>query len=141
MRLENLRTSDDRSAQEDLEELAQDLRRAGYEVEIASFGSPVRVIIKKSAENAALDVLNVVLNEVESHAVDAVVGGVASSLVGWARRRRHFGARSKQKATAVIWGPNGEVLRRVQLPDSEEVVAEVKRDRRRFARPRWLSRS
>lgn len=139
MRLENLRTSDDRSAQEDLETLAQDLQRAGYGVEIAPFGSPVRVILEKSAENAALDVLNVVLNEVESHAIDAVVGGVASTLVGWARRRRHFGARSEQKATAVIWGPNGEVLRRVQLPDSEEVVAEGKKNRRRFAR--WPGRS
>lgn len=120
MRLENLRTTGGEEGQEELEHLAQGLRQAGYEVEVAPFDGPVRVILEKSAEGTALDVLNVVLNEVETHAMDAVVGGVVSALMEWGRRRRRFGARSERQAMAVIWGPNGEVIRRVPLPESED---------------------
>lgn len=126
MRLENLGTEGNNGGQQELEQLGEDLRRSGYEVEVAPFGSSVRVILEKSAEGTALDVLNVVLNEVEAHALDAVVGGVISVLMDWGRRRRRFRARSGQETevTAVLWGPNGEVIRRVPLPKPERGIGE-----------------
>jgi hypothetical protein len=126
MRLENLGTEGNKGGQAELEQLGEDLRRSGYEVEVARFGSPVRVILGKSAEGTALDVLNVVLNEVEAHALDAVVGGVISVLMDWGRRRRHFRARSGQETEvmAVLWGPKGKVIRRVPLPKPEDGISE-----------------
>ncbi len=126
MRLENLGTEGNNGGQPELEQLGEDLRRSGYEVEVAPFGSPVRVILEKSAEGTALDVLNVVLNEVEAHALDAVVGGVISVLMDWGRRRRRFRARSGQETEvmAVLWGPNGEVIRRVPLQKPEDGIGE-----------------
>jgi len=124
MHLENLGTEGNDGGQQELEQLGEDLRQAGYEVEVAPFGSPVRVILGKSAERTALDVLNVVLNEAEARAIDAVVGGVISVLMDWGRRRRRFRALSSEEteATAVLWGPNGEVLRRVPLPKTEDGI-------------------
>jgi len=58
-----------------------------------------------------LDVALRILDAADDHAIDAIVAAVVANLAG--RRRR--GGGGEPPRNAVIFGPNGEELRRVEL--------------------------
>jgi hypothetical protein len=120
MRLENLELDDRHEAQAELSGLAEDLEAEGFDVEVAPEDASVLAKLQESAEHVFVDVLNVVLNHAEGLALDATLIGVAHALRRWARRRKHFRGREGAKPTALIWGPDGEILREIELPDADE---------------------
>ena len=111
MILENLELEDREAAQVELEELAGILREGGLTVEVAPLDAPFHAKLEESAEQVALDVLNVVLAHAEAAAIDATIAAVILALRKWAKRRKHFRDKDAGKATARIWGPNEEVLK------------------------------
>jgi hypothetical protein len=120
MILENLEVEEREEAQAELEGLAARLRHEGFEVRVAPIDGPFHAILQESAEQAAIDVLNVVLEKVEAHAIDAAVGAATAALLDWGRRRRCFRNKDQAQAMAVIWGPDGEPIRHVSLPAPED---------------------
>ncbi len=105
-----------KEAQEDLERLAKLLRSRGVEVQVAGLDESIHARLQESAEQIAVDVLNVVLD----HGVEIAAGALAETIRQWAKRRRRFRDREGARATAVIWGPDGDVLSTVELPTPEE---------------------
>jgi hypothetical protein len=104
-------------AQEELEELAALLRSEGYETYVAGRDEPFHAHLQESAEQVAVEVLNVVFD----HALDAAAVLAIERIVHrWAKRRRRFRDRDGARATAYIWGPDGEILHVVELPPPED---------------------
>jgi hypothetical protein len=120
MILENLELDHREEAQAELQELAETLRVSGFNVEVAPLDGEFHAKLEESAERVFLDVLNVVLQETEDHALEAVIGAIITALTNWALRRKHFRDREDGRATAVIWGSDGRELRRVSLPKPDE---------------------
>ncbi|MFL5901035.1 MAG: hypothetical protein ACJ75S_07535 [Solirubrobacterales bacterium] len=123
--LENLERDARPESQAELQGLADKLRGEGFNVEVAPLDGPFHAILEESAAHELLDVLNVVLDQAEAHAIDAAIGAVSAVVTNWARSRFRFRSRDGGRATAVIWGPDGRSLRRVPLPDPED---EAERD-------------
>jgi hypothetical protein len=115
--LENLELDERDVAQVELEQLADGLRDSGFSVEVAPVDGSFHAQLQESAEQVALDVLNVVLEEGEAHVVDALIGYLVGT---WAKNRKHFRDRDDGEATAVIWGPDGKPIREVRLPAPDE---------------------
>lgn len=113
MILENLELDDRAAAQAELGQLADRLRANGFTVELAPLDGSFHAQLQESADQVALDVLNVVLEQAEAHAIDAIVGVVVGI---WAERRKHFRDKDEGEATAVIWGPDGRPIREIRLP-------------------------
>ncbi len=105
-----------KEAQEDLERLARLLRSQGVEVRVAGLDESIHARLQESAEQIAVDVLNVVLD----HGVEIAAGAHAETIRQWSKRRRRFRDRDGARATAVIWGPDCAVLSTVELPTPEE---------------------
>lgn len=118
--LENLEREADQESQAELHRLAEELRERGFSVEVAPLGGSSLAILEEGAAHDLVNVLNVVLDQVEAHAIDAAIGAVSAVVTDWARSRLRFRSRDGEQATAVIWGPDGRPLRRVPLPDPEE---------------------
>lgn len=117
MRLENLEFDDRQEAQAELADLERALEAEGFAVQIAAQDAPVREKLQKSAEQVFVGVLNVVLNHAEGLAIDATLLGAGHALKRWARQRKHFRGRAGAKPTALIWGPDGKILKEIELPD------------------------
>lgn len=90
------------TAEDELTALVRDLEARGHPVTLTS--APER----RDLGQAAADLAVHVLEAVEAHVLDAIVAAVTARLV---TRRR--GRRPKR---AVIYGPDGEVLREVDIP-------------------------
>lgn len=120
MILENLELEDREAAQVELEELADSLRGSGLTVEVAPLDGSFHAKLEESAEQVALDVLNVVLEHAEGAAIDATLAALFVGLRKWAKRRKHFRDKDDGKATVRIWGPDGDVLKDVRLPEPED---------------------
>jgi hypothetical protein len=120
--LENLELEDREAAQVELDELAEALRGSGLTVEVAPLDGSFHAMLEESADQVALDVLNVVLEEAESHALEAIIGTVITALYKWSKRRKHFRDKDDGEATALIWGPDGRVIREVRLPKPQEEI-------------------
>jgi NTP pyrophosphatase (non-canonical NTP hydrolase) len=118
--LENMERDAGPESQAELQELADKLREEGFSVEVAPVDGPFHAILEESATHELLEVLNVVLDQAEAHAIDAAIGAVSVVVTEWARSRFRFRSRDGERATAVIWGPDGRPLRRVPLPDPED---------------------
>jgi hypothetical protein len=118
--LENLESNQRAEAQAELDGLAASLRQSGFTVEVAPLDGPFHAKLEESAEQVFLDVLNVVIEETKREAIGAAIGAIIPALVQWARRRKHFRDQEHEKATAVIWGPDGREIRRVSLPEPED---------------------
>lgn len=118
--LENLELEDREAAQVELEGLAETLRGSGLTVEVAPLDGSFHAKLEESAEQVAVDVLNVVLEHAEGAAIDATLAAVVVGLRKWAKRRKHFRDKEDGEATALIWGPDGRVIREVQLPKPED---------------------
>jgi len=119
--LENLEFDQRVEAQVELQELAESLRQIDFKVEVAPLDGSFHAKLEESADQVFLDVLNVVLEEVEGQAIGAMIGVIIPVLAKWARRRRHFRDKKEGKATAVIWGPDGREIRRITLPEPEDI--------------------
>ena len=119
IRLENSEALDPpelrEEAQEDLERLADLLRGKGFDVYVAGLDESIHARLEHSAEQIAIDVLNIVLE----HGVEVAVGALAEAIRQWARRRRRFRNRDGARATVAIWGPDGDVISTVELPVPE----------------------
>jgi|GEM_PF-5657467 len=122
MILENLELEDREAAQVELEALAETLRGSGLEVEVAPLDGSFHAMLQESAEQVAVDVLNVVLEHAEGQAIDATLVAVVVGLRKWAKRRKHFRDKEEGEATALIWGPDGRVIREVRLPKPEDAA-------------------
>ena len=118
--LENLERDADVESQAELRGLADKLREEGFDVEVAPLDGPFHAILEESATHELIEVLNVVLDQTEAHAIDAAIGAVSAVVADWARSRFRFRNKDGERATAVIWGPDGRPLRRVPLPDPED---------------------
>jgi len=104
------------AAQTELEELAELLRSEGLDTYVARRGEPFHAHVQESAQQAVVEVLNVVLE----HGLDAAAGAVLQEAVRrWAKRRRLFRDREGAKAAVYIWGPNGEILKTIELPEPQ----------------------
>lgn len=122
--LENLELEHREKAQAELYELAQTLDEAGIDVAVAPLDGMFHAKLEESADQAFVDVLNIVLEEVEGHALEALIGTVITALGKWAHSRKYFRDRKEGRAAAVIWGPDGQELRRVQLPEPRDTKAD-----------------
>lgn len=120
MILENLELEDREAAQVELEELAEILRSSGLTVKVAPLDAPFHAKLEESAEQVALDVLNVVLEHAEAAAIDATLAAVVVGLRKWLKRRKHFRDREDGKATVRLWGPDGDALKDIRLPEPED---------------------
>lgn len=120
MILENLELEDREAAQVELEELAEILRDSGLNVKVAPLDAPFHAKLEESAEQVALDVLNVVLEHAEGAAIDATFAALVVGLRKWSKRRKHFRDREDGKATVRLWGPDGDVLKDIRLPEPED---------------------
>jgi len=118
--LENLELEDRKAAQVELTELAEILRGSGLTVEVAPLDGSFHAKLEESAGQVALDVLNVVLEHAEADAIDATLAAVVLALHKWAKRRKHFRNKEDGEATALIWGPDGRVIREVRLPKPDD---------------------
>ena len=108
---------DSEVTQEALEELRDQLQSAGLDATVGAPEEPRRVRLRKSLEpGPAVDVLLLVLEDVR----EGLVGAAVVAVLAWAKGRRPFRRRNGAKPVAVIWGPNGEVLREVELPARED---------------------
>jgi hypothetical protein len=116
MILENLELENREAAQVELEQLAEVIRQEGLPVKVAPLDGSFHSILEESADHIALDVLNIVLAATETAMIETTLG----ALFRWAKRRKHFRDPEDGKATAVIWGPDGRVLREVRLPEPED---------------------
>jgi hypothetical protein len=104
-------------AQVELEELATLMRAEGYRVYVAGRDEPYHAHLQESAEQVAVEVLNLVLD----HGVNAAVGVALEEIIRrWAKRRRFFRDREGARATVYIWGPDDEILGTVELPAPED---------------------
>jgi hypothetical protein len=72
--------------------------------------------LQESAEQVAVDVVNIVVE----HGVEVALSALVATIRQWAKRRRRFRDRDGARATAVIWGPDGDILSTVELPPPEE---------------------
>lgn len=115
--LENLERDAGAESQAELQGLADRLREEGFDTEVAPLDGSFHAILEESATHELVEVLNVVLDHAEAHAIDAAVGAVSAVVADWARSRFRFRSKDGEQATAVIWGPDGRPLRRVPLPD------------------------
>ncbi len=120
MRLENLELERRQEAQAELAGLAKELEAEGFVVEVAPEDASALAKLQESAEPLYVDVLNVVLNHAEGLAIDATLLGIAHALRRWARQRSRFRGRDGAKPTALIWGPDGEILKEVELPEPND---------------------
>jgi hypothetical protein len=108
---------DSEITQEALEDLRGQLNSAGLDTTVGDPEEPRRVRLRKSVEpGPVVDVLLVVLEDVR----EGLIGAAAVAVIAWAKRRGPFRRRNGARPVAVIWGPNGEVLREVELPDEEQ---------------------
>lgn len=132
MRLESLELDQPHEARDELAELASRLSKEGFSVTIAEPGESVFVRLRESAEHVFVDVLNVVLDEAECHAIDVVI----SAVTAWATRRVHFRGREGARPVVVVWVVDEDV-REFPLPDPKRDVARI-RDTERWPRRPWL---
>jgi hypothetical protein len=105
---------------EELEPLAAELRRHGYQVELTDkerFGRGV----------TWWEVFNFVVDESTEHAIEAAVGVVTASFVAWARKRFKSGEGRPAPKAAKLYGPDGSVLKTIEVKD-ETSEPEVKDD-------------
>jgi len=121
MRLESLDIDHPQGAHDELDGLADELRRRGFTVQVAEIGAPHWSRMHESAEHALVDVLNVVLEESERHMIDAVI----DVLVAWAATRCFFRGRAGAKPHVVVWF-DAEIVRTVPLPEKRfDVLLQV----------------
>jgi len=111
LRLESLDIDDPDEARAELGVLAEQLRAGGWNVEVAGPGEPTLSRFRESAEGAFVDVLNLVLDEAERHAVDAVLAAVFA----WAVDRLRFRGREGARPVIVIY-VGDEDVREEPLP-------------------------
>lgn len=112
MRLESLDIDHPEQAHAELEQLAHQLRDAGWTVEVAGVGEPHWSRLRESAEHALVDVLNLVLDETERHLIDATI----DVIIAWATTRLFFRGRERAKPDIAIW-IDGDIVRTVPLPE------------------------
>lgn len=125
LQLENLEALEPEGLREDaqieLEELGAQLREQGFEATVAGLEESVHAHLQESAEQAFVAVLNVVLD----HALDAVATlAIEEAVRRWARRRRRFRNQGGAKPVAYIYGPDGDVIGVVELPEPDTDPAE-----------------
>jgi hypothetical protein len=132
MRLESLDLDETDASREELSGLADLLRREGFTVEVAGRGDTTWTRMRESADRAFVDVLNVVLDETERHAIDVVISGVTA----WALQRLHFRGRGNARPVVVIWVGHEDV-REFPLPDPKRDIARIRDTALWPARP-WL---
>jgi hypothetical protein len=121
IRLENLEALDPEGlreeAQVELEQLASELQAAGFEAGVAGLEESVHGHLQHSAEPSFVEALNLVLD----HGLDAAATlAIEEVLRRWARRRRRFRDQDGARSCAYIWGPDGEILKVVELPEPAE---------------------
>jgi hypothetical protein len=132
MRLESLDLDEPDASRDELTGLADLLRDEGLMVDVAARGDTTWTRMRESAERAFVDVLNVVLDETERHAIDVVIAAVTT----WALQRLHFRGRERARPVVVIW-VGQEDVREVPLPDPKRDIARIRDTERWPARP-WL---
>lgn len=115
MRLESLDLDHHEESRAELELLADQLREQGWDVEVATSSEVHWSRIRESAEHALVDVLNMVLDEAERHAIDAAI----DVLLAWALHRRYFRGWQQADPDAAVW-TDGEIVRTVLLPSPDE---------------------
>jgi len=132
MRLESLDLDEPDASRDELTRLADLLRDEGLTVDIAARGDTTWTRMRESAERAFVDVLNVVLDEAERHAIDVVIAAVTT----WALQRLHFRGRGSARPVVVIWVGHEDVGE-FPLPDPKRDIARIRDTERWPARP-WL---
>jgi hypothetical protein len=113
MRLESLDLDHKLESRSELDGLADRLRSDGWDVEVAAVGDTTWSRMRESAEHAFVHVLNVVLDETERDAIEAVVVAVMS----WAAQRLWFRGRHGAQPTVIIW-VDSDIIRELPLPDT-----------------------
>jgi hypothetical protein len=131
MRLESLDLEQPEASREELVALAGRLRAEGFTVEIADRGESTQSRMLESAEHAFIDLLNVVLDEGERHAIEVVITAVTT----WAPHRLHFRGREKAQPVVVIW-VGDEDVRTVPLPDPKRDISRIRNTEGWPAKPR-----
>jgi hypothetical protein len=132
VRLESLDLDQPEASREELIPLADALREQGLTVEIGAGGESTKTRLLESAQRAFVDLLNVVLDEAERHAIDVVITAVTT----WALHRIHFRGREGAQPVVVIW-IGGEDVRTVPLPDPKRDIRRIRNTELWPARP-WL---
>jgi hypothetical protein len=122
IRLENMESLESpatfEAAHSELETLAAALRAEGLDAYVAGADEPFHAHLQESAEQAFVDVLNLVFE----HAIDVTLMLAAERILRrWARRRRHFRDREGARATAYLWGPDGDIIKVIELPEPDEL--------------------
>jgi hypothetical protein len=112
LRLESLDIDHPAEARAELEALAEQLRSGGWSVEVADPGEPTLSRFRESAEGAFVDVLNLVLDEAERHALDIVL----AAIFAWAVDRVRFRGREGARPVVVIY-LGDEDVREEPLPE------------------------
>jgi hypothetical protein len=115
VRLESLDISHPAESRAELGVLADELRDAGCEVEVAGENEGTWARLEKSLGGESVDVLNVVLSEAEHLTISAVL----ITIFNWARKRRFFRDRHDAKATVVFW-LDGKPIRTEPLPEPDD---------------------
>ena len=118
MRLESLDIDHPEEARAELDVLADQLRAGGWNVEVAGPGEPTLSRFRESAEGAFVDVLNLVLDEAERHAVDIVL----AAIFAWAVDRMRFRGREGARPVVVIY-VGDEDVREEPLPSSRKPLS------------------
>ncbi|HEV7483032.1 MAG TPA: hypothetical protein VGO13_08025 [Solirubrobacterales bacterium] len=118
MILENLEWDEREEAQVELGQLADVLRGEGFDVDLLPLDGAAHAKLEESADvgRAALEVLNLVLAATETALAETAI----TALLRWAKGRRRFRDKDAGDATAVIWGPNYEILSEVRLPEPDD---------------------
>ena len=82
----------------------------------------VQVILDLEETNASYSLSAAIIGFVLEHVTDAVIGAVLTAAVGWARRLVRRGGLPIE---VILYGPKGEVLRRVRVSDPEGDPEEI----------------
>jgi hypothetical protein len=123
LRLESLDIDHPAEARTELDVLAEQLRSGGWNVEVAGPGEPTLSRFRESAEGAFVDVLNLVLDEAERHALDVVL----AAIFAWAIDRMRFRGREGARPVVVIY-VGGEDVREEPLPEPRKPASTGTRD-------------
>lgn len=102
--------ADDLEAERDWPEVDQALEPLGFAVEVRSRRP------RRAAPPEGVEVLVRLLDSVETHVLDALVGALVAAVSMRLSRTR----RRQERASLTIFGPDGKPLRQVELPAREE---------------------
>jgi hypothetical protein len=102
--------TDDPDVWQDWPEVDQSLEPLGFSVEVRSRRP------RRAAPSEGLEILVRLLDSVETHALDALVG----ALVAAVSMRLSQIRQRERRASLTIFGPDGKPLKKVSVPPGEE---------------------